>query len=136
MGRFGCKAVSNKPQTAINWFLYHDAQSTGQNVQSLAMQGNHFPIDHYVHCFLQMEFDAASLTNLGQRVLDMSAIVEAGQVPDESDSSNRPPPHEFDEAIVRICGWSDHHGPAGKLGVVEGEEQTRAAVNLLVAVHG
>jgi hypothetical protein len=42
------------------------------------MQGNYFAVDHDVYWPIQMKLHAADLADLGQRMLDVSAIVKTG----------------------------------------------------------
>src|SRR5215467_3067634 len=99
------------------------------------MEGDHLSINHHVDGSIEMKVDAVYFANLGQRMLNVSAIVKAGQVTDKTEAADGSPANIFDQAVVCVCSGSDHHGAAGELAVVEGEEQTGPAVDVLVAIR-
>ena len=68
-------------------------------------------------------------------MIDMSAVVKRRQIPNQRRSANRSPSDIFDQSIVYISPWRDHHGAAGKFAVVESKEQTGSAVDLRFSVH-
>src|ERR1700746_1139833 len=67
-------------------------------------------------------------------MLDMCAVIESRQVADEGDAPNRSPADVIDQAVIGLGGGRNHHGAARVLAVVEGEEQTRSAINLSFSV--
>src|SRR5215813_8694706 len=99
------------------------------------MEGNHLSINHHVDRSIQMKVDSAHFLNFGQGMLNVSAIVKAGQVTDQAEAADGSPANIFDPAVVCVCRGSDHHGSAGELAVVEGEEQTGPAVDMLIAIR-
>src|SRR5215469_14810326 len=99
------------------------------------MQGDHLSINHHVDRSIQMKVDAAYFLNFGQGMLDVSAIVKAGQITDQAEAADGSPANIFDQAVVGVCRGSDHHGSAGELAVVKGEEQTGPAVDMLAAIR-
>src|SRR5215471_16905456 len=68
-------------------------------------------------------------------MLNVSAIIKAGQITDQAEAADGSPANIFDQAVVCVCGGSDHHGSAGELAVVEGEEQTGPAVDMRIAIR-
>src|ERR1700675_4937390 len=63
-------------------------------------------------------------------MMNVSAVVECRQVTDQSQPSDGPPAHVFDESIVDVCSGRDHHGSASELTIVESQKQAGTAVNL------
>src|SRR6266487_3749082 len=66
---------------------------------------------------------------------DVGSVIESGQISNQSDASDRAPADIFDQAIVGFRGGRDHHGATSELGIVEGQEQTRAAVDCLISIR-
>src|SRR4051794_22568161 len=86
----------------IDRFLYHDVQRTWQDVQSLTMQRDHFAIDHHVNGGVEMEINTTHFAHLGERMLDMRAVIKARQVADQPDTPDWSPTYEFDEAVINF----------------------------------
>src|SRR3954447_10183063 len=83
-----------------------------------------------------MEINTTHFAHLGQRMLDMRAVIKARQVADEPDTPDWPPTYEFDQAVINFGRGSDHHSPASKFAVIECEEQTRPPIDFTFTVDG
>ena len=67
-------------------------------------------------------------------MLDVRAVVEPGQIADQTQPADRSPANVFDQTVVDLGLGGDHHGATGKFAVVEGEEQAGTAIEILFVV--
>src|ERR1700691_2976303 len=67
-------------------------------------------------------------------MLDVSAVVKAGQIANESDSPDRAPANIFDETVVDLGFRSNHHRSPGELAVAKSQKQAAASVIIPRAV--
>ena len=81
-----------------------------------------------------MEINLLRLASFGQRMMNVRTVIERRQITNQSQASDRPPTHIFDEAIVHLGVGRNHHGSAGKLAIAESQKQTGAAVDLSFAI--
>src|SRR6202049_3076023 len=88
------------------------------------MQSQYLAIYHHVHWFVQIELHTSHRLALGQRMINVRAIIESGQVSYQPQPPNRAPANIFDETAIYLSLGSNHHGPAGKLAVVKGKKKT------------
>src|SRR5215467_1643902 len=65
----------------------------------------------------------------------MCAIVKPGQIPNQPDASDRPPAHELNQTVCRVCTRSNHHGPAGELAIVECEKKAGTPVRVRLSLN-
>src|SRR5882762_6917566 len=68
-------------------------------------------------------------------MVDVRAIIQSGQIANQSDAPNRSPADKLDQSVVYLSPWSDHHGAAGEFAVAESKEQTRPTINFLFAIY-
>src|SRR6185295_16638071 len=115
--------------------LYHDVQRSAQNVELLTMQSEGFTIDHNVNGLLQIEVDLLHPPPLGQGMVDVRSVIKGRQIPHQADASDRPPAHEFDQAIIHFGLGCDHHGASRELAVAEGKKQAWTAVDLTFSIN-
>ena len=57
-----------------------NVERSGKHIQFLAMQREHFPIDHDVDGSIQLELDAPHGFALGQRMFDMRPVIKPGRL--------------------------------------------------------
>src|SRR5271167_2250949 len=67
-------------------------------------------------------------------MVNVCTVVEGRQITDQPHSSDGPPTHVFNEPIVDLCLGCNHHGSAGELAVVKGQEQAWTAVDLFFSI--
>src|ERR1700674_1838642 len=99
------------------------------------MQGQHLAIYHHVHRFVQIELHTSHRLALGQRMINVRAIIKPGQVSYQPQPPDRAPANVFDETAIYLSLGSNHHGPAGKLAVVEGKKKTAPPVEFGFSFH-
>src|ERR1700733_5259651 len=68
-------------------------------------------------------------------MIDMGAIVQSRQLPDQTHAADGPPAHVLDQPIADFGLGGDHHRSAGKLAVIKRQEETRAPVDASLLVH-
>src|SRR5678809_1136403 len=67
-------------------------------------------------------------------MLDVRAVIQRVQVPDQAQPRDRPPADVFDQPIVGASLRRNHHGAARELAIVECEEQAWAPVGLALTL--
>src|SRR5579859_6983061 len=98
------------------------------------MQRQHFPVDHDIDRLIEIKFNAAHALVLGQRMLNMRAVVQSRQIANQPQPANRSPPDIFDQSVIDLSLGRDHHGAAGEFTVVKSQEQATAVVESSVAL--
>src|SRR5437588_1168898 len=68
-------------------------------------------------------------------MLYVSAVVKTGQIADQANSSDRTPAHILDQSVINPGFRGDHHFSASELAVIEGEEETSAAIKFALALR-
>src|ERR1700722_13912231 len=99
------------------------------------MQSQHLAVYHHVHWFFQIELHTSHRLALGQRMINVRAIIKSGQVSYQPQPPDRAPAHVFDKTAIYLSLGSNHHGPAGKLAVVEGKKKTATPVEFGFTLH-
>src|ERR1700722_3430620 len=99
------------------------------------MQGQHFSVDHDVRGSLQVELDAPYWLALGQRMLDVRAVIQPRQVPNQPQATNRSPTNVFPPAAVDLSLGSNHHRSASEFTVVESEEEAAPVVKSFCSLN-
>src|ERR1700683_4063233 len=78
----------------------HYIQGTGQHIELFTMQGQHLSVNHHLRRGFEIELDAARGLALSQRMFNMRAVVEAGQIANQPQASDRSPTNVFDLPIT------------------------------------
>ena len=107
---------------------YDHVERAWQNFQRLTFQAHAFAIHHHVDGARQFEINPLCRGAGSTMIEYVRTGEEAGQSPDQSEPPDRSPADVFDETVVGICVWRDHHVAAGEFAVVEGEKQGGVAV--------
>src|SRR6266496_2173933 len=105
-----------------------------QYIERLAMESEDFAVHHDIHRSVEVKIDAHGLAWFRQGMVNVGTVIKRRQVANQPNPANRPPTDEFDQSIVHFRAGSNHHGPAGKFAVAEGQKQAGAAINLLPAI--
>src|SRR6266498_6077384 len=99
------------------------------------MQREHLAIDHDIDGSIQLKLNAPRSLSLSQRMLDVSAVIQAGQIADETQSPDRSPANVFHQPVPDFGLGRNHHRATSELAVVESDEQAWAVVKTLFALH-
>src|ERR1700724_37781 len=99
------------------------------------MQGQHLAVYHHVHRFVQIELHTSHRLALGQRMINVRAIIKSGQVSYQPQPPDRAPANVFDKTAIYLSLGSNHHRPAGKLAVVERKKKTATPVEFGFTFH-
>src|SRR6266496_1308564 len=68
-------------------------------------------------------------------MLDMRAVVKCRQIPNQADASDWSPTNIFNQTVVGCGSGRNHHRSAGELGVIEGQKQAWAPVDVLICIR-
>ena len=63
------------------------------------MQAQDFAVHHHIHGRVQLKFDVGGWVPLGQRMVDVRAVIQAWQVSQQPEAANRSPADIFDQAV-------------------------------------
>src|ERR1700680_1818469 len=94
------------------------------------MQSQHFAIHHDVYWPRKIKFSPGNRFSFSQGMPDVRPVVKAGQMPNKSQPSDRPPADIFNQTAVHFRMRRDHHCPAGELAVIKSKKQTAPPVEV------
>src|SRR5580700_2937417 len=113
---------------------HHHSQRGRQHIDRTALQRKHLAIHHHIHRPIKLELNLPNRPSLRQWVSRVCAVIKRGQIPDQSQSPNRSPPHIFNQSVIGHRIRRDHHSATGKLAVVECQKQTRTRIKISLTV--
>jgi predicted amidohydrolase len=113
----------------------HHIQDRRQDVQLLALQGEHLTIHHDIHGSIEVELHGPHSAPRRQGMVHVRAIVEHVQVSQQPEATDGPPKHILDQAVGGVRIGRNHHRAAGKLAVVESQEEARATLDLPIVIE-
>src|SRR6266849_5220981 len=117
---------------------YENIQRGRKDFESAEMQRVHFAVHHGVNGGIQIENDPARRVARSERVLQVCAVVQRGQIVEQAEAADRPPTNELNQAVGSIGMRRNHHLAACEFAVVEAEKEAAAAVEFrgVVQTHG
>src|ERR1700686_345470 len=116
-------------------FSYHYTQSRRKHFDGLARQREDFAIHHYIDRRIKLKLDPPNRMVLRQRVACVRAVIQRRQIANQPHSSDRTPPHIFNQSVIGGRVGGDHHCAAGKFAVIETKKQTGTPVELVLFIE-
>src|SRR5258708_949365 len=108
----------------------HHPERRGKHFDRPALQCQHFAIHHHVHWPVKLKVDPANRLPLRQRMPSVRAIIKRSQVPNQSQSPNRSPPHVLNQSVIGDRVGRDHHRAARELAIVKRQKQAAPRIKL------